>query len=145
MLLRSATSSSKITDGTSKTMLVGEYTTTSSADRSAFWAASWFKLDLASIYCLVGFQTNPNLNLTPMQMQLDPNYDTCVAAMNKIGSLTRADQPCNGGFAGIHSGGGVISFVFCDGAVHRVSQNTDLKTLSALATTSGAESVSIPQ
>ena len=143
-LLKAPISISKIADGTSKTMLIGEYTTSSTANRSAFWAASWYKLNLASIYCLIAYQTNPNANLIALQFQLDPNYDTCLAAMNKANIPSRPDQPCNGGFAGIHSGGGIINFVFCDGSVHTISQNTDLKILSSLATTNGGEQFAVP-
>jgi len=149
--LRSPLSISKIIDGTSKTMLIGEYTTTTQptgtppVSRSAFWGASWYKLDLASIYCLIAFQTNPNANMSAVQDQFDPDYDKCYATMSASGVIpTRPDQPCNGAFAGVHGGGGIINFVFCDGSVHTISQNTDLKIMSSLATTNGGESVSLP-
>jgi prepilin-type N-terminal cleavage/methylation domain-containing protein len=150
-LLRAAISIAKITDGTSKTMLIGEYTTTTQpsgnppVSRSAFWGASWYKLDLASIYCLVAYQTNPNANMFAIQDQFDPDYDKCYAALSASGVIpTRPDQPCNGGFAGVHAGGGIINFVFCDGGVHAISQNTDLKIFSSLATTTGGEADSVP-
>ena len=149
--LRSPISLAKITDGTSKTMLIGEYTTTTQPtgnpplSRSAFWGASWYKLDLASIYCLIALQTNPNANMSAVQDQFDPDYDKCLSSLTASGVIpTRPDQPCNGGFAGVHGGSGVINFVFCDGAVHTISQITDLKIMSSLATTSGGEAVAVP-
>ncbi len=135
---------SQIKDGTSKTMLIGEYTTTSTPSRSAFWAASYFKLNLASIWLLNVYKTNSQASQLGMSSQFDPDYEKCVDEMTALGKLTRADQPCNGGFTGIHSGGGFINFVFCDASVHIISSNADIKILSDLATTAGGESTQIP-
>jgi prepilin-type processing-associated H-X9-DG protein len=134
----------QVKDGTSKTMLIGEYTTTSQAPRSAFWAASYFKLNLASIWLLNGYKTNLQFPESLMSGQFDPDYDKCNAEMAKVGSLSRADQPCNGGFTGIHGAGGVINFVFCDGSVHTISAIADIRILSDLATTNGGETTQVP-
>jgi prepilin-type processing-associated H-X9-DG protein len=135
---------SQIKDGTSKTLLIGEYTTISAPARSAFWGASYYKLDLASIWILNSYKTNPQAPQAGMSGQFDPDYDKCTAAMAALGTLTRTDQPCNGGFTGIHSGGGFINFVFCDGSVHIISSNTDIRILSDLATTNGGENTPVP-
>jgi prepilin-type N-terminal cleavage/methylation domain-containing protein/prepilin-type processing-associated H-X9-DG protein len=135
----------QIKDGTSKTMLIGEYTTTSKPERSAFWAGSYYKLNLASIWLLNALKTNPAANVAAMSAQFDPDYDNkCIPAMNAIGSLSRADQPCNGAFTGVHSGGGFINFVFCDGSVHTLSSLGDIRILGDLATTNGGESTQVP-
>jgi prepilin-type N-terminal cleavage/methylation domain-containing protein/prepilin-type processing-associated H-X9-DG protein len=134
----------QIKDGTSKTMLIGEYTTISQARRSAFWSASWYKLNMGSIWMLNGYKTNPAFNTASMAGQFDPDYDKCVNLMNAVGTLSRADQPCNGGFTGIHSGGGLINFAFCDGSVHILSSTGDIRILSDLATTNGGEPTQIP-
>ncbi len=134
----------QIKDGTSNTMLIGEYTTTSVPTRSAFWAASYYKLNLGSIWLLNGYKTNPQFALQAMAGQFDPDYDKCNANMTKLGTLSRADQPCNGGFTGIHGAGGVINFVFCDGSVHTLSATGDIRVLSDLATTNGGETTQVP-
>jgi prepilin-type N-terminal cleavage/methylation domain-containing protein/prepilin-type processing-associated H-X9-DG protein len=134
----------QIKDGTTKTIIIGEYTTTSAAVRSAFWAGSYYKLNLASIWLLNPYKTNSTFDLSRMSAQFDPDYDKCNTAMNAIGSLSRADQPCNGAFAGIHSGGGFINFAFCDGSVHTISSLIDIKILGDLATINGGEVRQVP-
>ncbi len=134
----------QLQDGTSNTMLIGEYTTTSQPARSAFWAASYYKLNLASIWLLNGYKTNPKFPVAAMAGQFDPDYDKCNAEMNSVGTLSCADQPCNGGFTGIHGAGGVINFVFCDGSVHTMSATADIRVLGDLATANGGETTQVP-
>ncbi len=144
--MKSPVKLAQIKDGTSKTMLIGEYTTVSKPVRSAFWAASYYKLNLASFWLFNSYKTNPQAQQAGLAGQFDPDYDKCTAAMALLSSpaVTRSDQPCNGGFTGIHSGGGYINFVFCDASVHIISSNTDIRILSDLATTNGGESTQIP-
>jgi prepilin-type N-terminal cleavage/methylation domain-containing protein/prepilin-type processing-associated H-X9-DG protein len=148
----------QILDGTSKTLLVGEYTTltqpsgTSSTgqplSRSAFWGASYYGLNEGSITLTTSYRTGTNMN--PMSAQFDPDYDKCVVDMTtaytKMGVSARTDQPCNRAFTGVHGGlsGGVMNFVFCDGSVKPVSQLTDIVLMSNLATIAGGESVVLP-
>ena len=134
----------QLQDGTSNTMLIGEYTTTSQPARSAFWGASYYKLNLASIWLLNGYKTNPKFPVAAMAGQFDPDYDKCNAEMNSVGTLSCADQPCNGGFTGIHGAGGVINFVFCDGSVHTMSATADIRVLGDLATANGGETTQVP-
>ena len=90
------------------------------------------------------YKTNPQAPQPGLAGQFDPDYDKCVNAMTALGTVTRSDQPCNGGFTGIHSGGGYINFVCCDGSVHIISSNTDIRILSDLVTTNGGETTQTP-
>ncbi|HZZ26398.1 MAG TPA: DUF1559 domain-containing protein [Pirellulales bacterium] len=149
--LRSAVKISQITDGTSKTLLIGEYTTVTQPApvggvivwRSAFWGASYYGLNLGSITLVSSYRTGKNMN--PMSVQFDPDYDKCVidvtAAYSTLGVSARTDQPCNRAFTGVHGGlsGGVMNFVFCDGSVKSVSQLADIVLISNLATIAGGE------
>jgi type II secretory pathway pseudopilin PulG len=145
--LRAPIKPQQITDGTSKTMLIGEYTTISMAGRSAFWGASYYGLNEGSITVLLAYQTNPTANMQMMASQFDPDYDKCVADMTALGStLLRSDQPCNRAFTGLHGGGsgGIMNFVFCDGSVHALSELADIRVLSDLATIAGGETTQVP-
>jgi len=142
-----------IKDGTIKTFLIGEYTTTTKPtggkSRSAMWANSTFGMNSASISLPEACRTSPmncslsvvNAPVTPTggtgtQVTLDPDYQKC--ADNTYPSFP---QPCKRTFAGVHGGGNTIQFVFCDGSVHGYSNMTDMRILSALATIAGGETV----
>lgn len=122
----------QVTDGASKTLLIGEYTTVSTLDRSAFWANSYYGMNLGSILLRAACIANPNCSIDEAAFSLDPDYDLCSA---KLGSGT----PCNRTFAGLHGGGGSINFVLCDGSVQSFSVEMNLHILAAMATTAGAE------
>jgi prepilin-type N-terminal cleavage/methylation domain-containing protein/prepilin-type processing-associated H-X9-DG protein len=138
----------QIKDGTSKTMLIGEYTTTTQPEgtppvsRSAFWGLSYYGLNLGSITVLTNFETSTDYQ--KLSTQLDPSWKKCNDAMTATGLALRPDQPCNRAFTGQHGGGGLINFAFCDGSVHIISTGTDLRLLSDLATINGGESTQIP-
>jgi prepilin-type N-terminal cleavage/methylation domain-containing protein/prepilin-type processing-associated H-X9-DG protein len=137
---------SQVTDGTSKTMLIGEYTTVSGLQRSAFWANSYYGMNLGSITVTLAYQTNTTTSMSFMSPTLDPDYDKCTTALSAVTTpaLPSPSQPCNRSFAGLHGAGGFINFVFCDGSVHVVSSNTDIRILSDLATINGGESTQVP-
>jgi prepilin-type processing-associated H-X9-DG protein len=135
-----------IKDGTSKTFLIGEYTTTTQPaaglSRAAFWADSYYGLNLGSITVTLAFQNNPSTSMQMMSPQLDPDYNKCVAAITTLG-FTRPDQACNRGFAGLHGGGGLINFAFCDGSVRGISNQMDIGILSNFATINGGENTPV--
>jgi prepilin-type processing-associated H-X9-DG protein len=133
MMNRSPIKPAQITDGTSKTLLVGEYTTTSTLERSAFWADSYYAMNLASVTLPPDCKTNPNCNAGAYNTSLDPDYDKCAAVGTK--------HVCARTFTGIHGGGGAINFAYCDGSVRRVMNTIDMRTLAALATVAGEEQV----
>jgi hypothetical protein len=112
-----------IHDGTSNTLMVGEYATVTQPLRRALWADSY------TTYAL-----------TPTVAQgrtLLNDYDLCVS----IGGVGNA-SPCKGGWSSYHSNG--FGMVFCDGAVHFLSSSIDLDLLGALATIDGGEPVHSP-
>jgi prepilin-type N-terminal cleavage/methylation domain-containing protein/prepilin-type processing-associated H-X9-DG protein len=118
----------QISDGTSKTLLIGEYTTVSALGRSAFWANSYYGMNLGSVHVPgAGFSdsTAPSL---------DPDFAVCD---KKLG----ARHACARTFTGLHGGGGAINFAFCDGGVRRIVTTIDMQLLAAMATTAGGETV----
>jgi prepilin-type N-terminal cleavage/methylation domain-containing protein len=128
-----------IRDGTSKTMLIGEYTTISKDNRSALWANSHFSNNLATITLPGGCKANPMtcatvINGISYNNIMDPDYDKCAADGAIAGYGAR---PCRCAFTGFHGGRGAINFVFTDGAVHRILNTSDLRVLAALTTING--------
>jgi prepilin-type N-terminal cleavage/methylation domain-containing protein/prepilin-type processing-associated H-X9-DG protein len=110
-----------ITDGTSNTLMVGEYTTKTHQARRTFWAYSYTSYNQSSI--TIG-QTRTLL----------PDFDQCVA----IGGLGGSNV-CKRGWGSLH-GGGRINFVMADGSVRSVSPSIDVNTvLPAMGTISGGE------
>ncbi len=145
----------QITDGTSKTMMIGEYTTVTKADsgksRSAMWANSVFGLNLGSISLpgscrgnalgcpLTAINANTPTGGTGTQVTLDPDYNKCVDW-----TYPSFPQPCKRTFTGVHGGGTGINFVYADGSVHGLSTLTDIRILSCMATIAGGETVNMP-
>jgi prepilin-type N-terminal cleavage/methylation domain-containing protein/prepilin-type processing-associated H-X9-DG protein len=154
----------QIIDGTSKTLLIGEYTTTTKPagtasyngvsydiSRASFWAHSYNALKLANIAlsdtpaCRMSPLTCPlsTVNLNPpgggpgTQITLDPDYNKCVDR-----TFPSFPQPCKRTFAGVHGGGTSMNFVYADGSVHYVSSIGDIRILSCLATIAGGETIS---
>jgi hypothetical protein len=134
-LNRSPTRIAQITDGTSKTLLIGEYVTTSTLSRSAFWANSYYGMNMGMIWvplaCQVSLASNA-CNNNSTSASLDPDYDKCLANSATKGS-------CYATFAGIHPGGS-ITFAYCDGSSKLVHNSINMVVLSSLATTAGGES-----
>ncbi len=127
-----------ITDGTSNTMMVGEYHTITANNRRTLWA-----------YAYTSFMQSTFTVGQPRMLIAD--YDRCVAIGGVGGS-----NICKRGFASLHTG--IIQFVFGDGSVHAISTNGDMGiehpssssaftaigVLPALATRSGGEVAQIP-
>jgi prepilin-type N-terminal cleavage/methylation domain-containing protein/prepilin-type processing-associated H-X9-DG protein len=110
-----------IADGTSNTILAGEYTTTTGQDHRAFWAYAYWEWSLSSV--------------TPGQSRtLSTDYNACVAA-NQAGG----NSPCKRGWSSLHDGG--INFAMCDGSVRIISRSVDITVLEKLATIAGGEVV----
>jgi prepilin-type N-terminal cleavage/methylation domain-containing protein/prepilin-type processing-associated H-X9-DG protein len=109
-----------ITDGTSNTLLVGEYTTIDVVRRRTFWAYTYTSFNQSSI--------------SDQSRTLGNSYDRC----NRAGG-PGADNPCKRGFGSNHAGG--LNFVFADGSVRFVSYNVDINMLGAMATVAGGEVV----
>jgi prepilin-type N-terminal cleavage/methylation domain-containing protein len=132
----------QITDGTSKTFLIGEYATKTDppqGSRTVMWAYSWYGYNLGTV---VLDYFNPALNPPPVQIntryQLVPDYAYCLANYSN-----EADLPCARAFASLH-GGNVINFASCDGSTHPISNLIDLVVLGNLVTIAGGETTEIP-
>jgi prepilin-type N-terminal cleavage/methylation domain-containing protein len=109
-----------ITDGTSNTLMVGEYTTISHERRATFWARSYTSYSMSSA--------------TPGQPRaLQGDYDRCIAQGGAGG-----DSPCKRAFGSQHAG--VINFVSCDGSVRGVRTTIDTNSVfPAMCTIGGGE------
>jgi prepilin-type N-terminal cleavage/methylation domain-containing protein len=73
---------SQISDGTSKTFIIGEYGSTTHETRTVFWGSSYFGLNLGSV--------TPNAGA----VSLDGDYDRCVANVSD-------SAPCKRTFASV--------------------------------------------
>jgi prepilin-type N-terminal cleavage/methylation domain-containing protein/prepilin-type processing-associated H-X9-DG protein len=114
---------SSIRDGTSNTLLVGEYTTRTRPRRRTFWAYSYGAYNRSDV--------------VPEGRTLLADWDRC-AAIGGMGGL----QSCNRGWGAFHPG--VVQFLYCDGNVRPVSQSVDMLLLANSATIAGQESEQLP-
>ena len=132
-----AESIASILDGTSNTLVVGEFHTKSRNRRRTFWAYGYTSFNKSSI--TVG---QPRILL--------PDYDLCV----QIGGLG-GSNPCKRGFGSLHPG--AVQFAFADGSVRSIANTVDMGVggtnansvkdmgvLPALATIQGSEVVQLP-
>jgi prepilin-type N-terminal cleavage/methylation domain-containing protein/prepilin-type processing-associated H-X9-DG protein len=117
-----------IADGTSNTLMVGEYTTNTTITRTTFWAYGYTSYAMSEIV------------LPPQSRQLLNSYDACSAVT--VPGFTNGNNPCKRGFASFHTG--VINFVFADGSVRSISTNIDMLLLGGLATIGNGEVVALP-
>jgi prepilin-type N-terminal cleavage/methylation domain-containing protein len=151
----------QIIDGTSKTLMIGEYTTvtrpsgsntwngkTYEYSRSAFWANSVFGLNCGSISLYdtgvgTGCRANPlTCNSQQTGITLDPDYNKC--ATEGPWAAANFPQPCRRTFTGYHSGGSGINFVAVDGSIHSLTNLADIRILAAMATIAGGETPKQP-
>jgi prepilin-type N-terminal cleavage/methylation domain-containing protein len=109
-----------ITDGTSNTLMVGEYTTKTRERRATFWARAYTSYSMSSA--------------VPGQPRaLLGDYDKCVA----IGG-TDGDNACKRAFGSQHAN--VINFLLCDGSVRTINISIDTNTtFPAMCTIGGGE------
>jgi prepilin-type N-terminal cleavage/methylation domain-containing protein/prepilin-type processing-associated H-X9-DG protein len=112
-----------ITDGTSTTLMFGEYATKTQPGRRTFWAYSYTSYNQS----LVTFNA-------PWTLQAD--FQVCAATDAKINPS--GSNQCKRAWGSFHTGG--LNFAFCDGSVHTISRNVDmLYVLPSLATIAGNE------
>lgn len=110
-----------IIDGSSSTLMLGEYHTQTSVRRGTFWAYSYTSYNSSDIS--IG-----------QPRTLIPDYDRCVAIGGAGGS-----NACKRGWGSFHIGG--IHFALCDGSVRFISTNINMNTLASMATVQGSEVV----
>lgn len=113
-----------IQDGTSNTILVGEYHNRDRPRRRTFWAYTYTSYNQSSIT-----QNQPRILLN--------EYNRCVA----IGG-TGGSNPCKRGFASMHPGG-IINFLFGDGRVLPIRNTVDINLLFSMATIQNGEQVNL--
>ena len=112
-----------VKDGTSNTLAVGEYMTSTHQSRATFWAYAY------TSYALSGIGTESRLYL--------PDFDQCAGISGTDGS-----NACKRTFASFHPGG--INFLLVDGSVRNIPTSVDLNILAAASTIAGGESVMLP-
>jgi prepilin-type N-terminal cleavage/methylation domain-containing protein/prepilin-type processing-associated H-X9-DG protein len=113
-----------ITDGTSNTLMVGEFHTKTWPSDRVFWAYSYTSYALGSAI--------------PQSRTLIPDEQICF----DIGG-PGAGKPCKRGWGSFHPGG-MINFLLCDGSVRSISTDFDMNVWLGLATISGDEIVTMP-
>ncbi len=128
-----------ITDGTSNTIMVGEYSTLNTPRRRTFWGYTYTSYNQSTI--TVG-----------QPRSLLGNYQRCF----DIGGVG-GDNPCKRGFGGQHTG--VILWALADGSVRAIGVNVDMGiepasdttpptvmgVLPAMATIASGEVVQVPE
>lgn len=112
-----------VTDGTSNTWLVGEYSTRTRPRRKTFWAYSYGSYNRSD--CVAQSRTLLN------------DYDRCAAIAGP-----GLEQACNRGWGSFHDG--VIQFLLVDGSVRPLSTNVDMSIFADLATIGGGEARQVP-
>jgi len=117
-----------ITDGTSTTILAGEYLTTTIATQGhrVFWGYAYWEWSLGGPSRGQGNQTAPYVLL--------PNFDSCAAL-----DPDPWDSRCKRGFSSLHDGN--IMFLMCDGSVRGITRSVRMPMFEAIATMAGAEVV----
>jgi prepilin-type processing-associated H-X9-DG protein len=109
-----------VLDGTSNTLMFGEYATRTQPGRRTFWAYAYTSYNES----LVTFNA-------PWTLQAD--FQACAATPNPSGN-----NQCKRAWGSFHTGG--LNFAFCDGSVHTINRSVDmLYVLPALATIAGGE------
>jgi hypothetical protein len=112
---------SQITDGTSKTRLVGEYMTRTNPRRRTLWA-----------YAYTSFNQSSGI---PESRTLIPDYQLCS---NLPGGGCDGPDNCKRAWGSFHAGG-IFQNVFCDGAVRSISEDVDVAVFVASCTIQGEE------
>jgi prepilin-type processing-associated H-X9-DG protein len=114
-----------VLDGTSNTLAVGEYMTTTTTNRGTFWAYAYASYALSSI------QYESRLYL--------PDFNLC----GNLPGVPVGNNPCKRAFASFHPGG--MNFVLVDGSTRFVASTVDLvNILGAAATIQGQEASQLP-
>jgi prepilin-type N-terminal cleavage/methylation domain-containing protein/prepilin-type processing-associated H-X9-DG protein len=113
----------EILDGTSNTLLAGEFSTRTSPRYRTFWAYPYAYYTLSAV--------------TAQPRTLLGDFDQCVAIGGAGGP-----NPCKRSWGGLHSGG--VNFVLCDGSTRFVANTIDLDIFGGLATIAGGEVVAVP-
>ena len=111
-----------VTDGTSNTLMVGEYATKSQIDRRGFWAYAYTSYNASDVSIA-------------QSRTLIPDFTLC----SNTPPTTNGSNQCKRSWGSFHTNG-LINFAFCDGSVHSVSPSIDMNfVFPSLATIAGGE------
>ena len=105
-----------ITDGTSNTLTVGEYTTKSRPRRTSFWGYTYTSFVLSCA--------------TPESRTLIADYDLCSAQGDS--------NACKRAWGSFHAGG-TLTFLLADGSCRSISPNIDMRVYMGISTIGGSE------
>ena len=105
-----------IVDGTSNTLMVGEYTTMTEPRRTSFWAFAYTSFALSV--------------MTPESRTLIADYNKCVAQGDS--------NPCKRAWGSFHAAG-QIQFLKCDGSVGGIAPTIDMTVYRGMSTIAGGE------
>lgn len=109
-----------VLDGTSNTIIAGEYHTKTHNSRRTFWGYTYTSYNQSSI--LMGSPTAFGV----------PDFDECNSPQNPAHG-----NDCKRAFASFHPGG--INFLKADASVNFIENNTPTAVLASLATISGSD------
>ena len=112
-----------IVDGSSNTLMVGEYYNNDVSRRTSFWA--------------YGYASYNSSSISDQSRTLNFSYNKC-----NVPGAPGDDNPCKRGFGSAHPG--IIQFAMGDASVRPISVNVDTRILGGMATIQGGESVQIP-
>jgi prepilin-type N-terminal cleavage/methylation domain-containing protein/prepilin-type processing-associated H-X9-DG protein len=114
-----------IKDGTSNSLMFGEYATKTQPGRRTFWAYAYTSYN-ESVVTFNGGWT------------LVEDFQKCAATPPPL-NFSGSNQ-CKRAWASFHTGG--LNFAFCDGSVHTIQRTVDMiGVLPALATIDGGENI----
>ena len=116
-----------ITDGTTKTLLVGEYTNIDNRPRGSFWAYTY------ASYALSQTVTQPRVFMA--------EYNKCIA-LGESGTLgapnySTGGRVCKRSWWSMHPGG--MNTVMCDGSSDFVSFDIDLNLFASMGSIAGGD------
>jgi prepilin-type N-terminal cleavage/methylation domain-containing protein/prepilin-type processing-associated H-X9-DG protein len=113
-----------IIDGTSNTLMVGEYTTIDTPRRRTFWAYTYTSYNQSSI--------------SDQSRILGNSYAACAALQTVYPGV---DNPCTRAFGSNHANG--TNFCLADGSVRFIQYSVDINMLGAMATIAGGEVINL--
>ncbi|MFL5340167.1 MAG: DUF1559 domain-containing protein [Gemmataceae bacterium] len=114
-----------IQDGTSNTLMFGEYMTKTHLNRRTFWA-----------YAYTSY--NESVVTYAQTRTLIPDFDVCS------NTAPGGTNQCKRAWGSFHPVGN-LNFAMCDGSVQTINPNVDMiNVLPALATIAGNEVVNLP-
>jgi prepilin-type N-terminal cleavage/methylation domain-containing protein/prepilin-type processing-associated H-X9-DG protein len=116
-----------ITDGTSKTMLIGEYTNTDFNRRRTMWALTY------SSYALSQTVDQPRIFMAEYQKCIATGQSGTIGQPNS----SEGDRVCKRSWWSMHPGG--MNVALCDGSGDFVSFDIDLRRFAAMGSVGGGE------